>query len=74
MHSKSRGQSAEQLRRHKRDAISRIRRAADQHGLDAGDIARMTGVAPGHARAILSGFGDTVPQAALDRTALGLPD
>ena len=66
--------SAEHLRRGKLDAISRIRRAADQHGLDAGDIARLTGLPPGHARAILSGFGETVPQAALDRTALGLPD
>lgn len=67
-------QSREQLRRCKRDAISRIRRAADQYGLDAGDIARLTGLPPGQARAILSGFGETVPQAALDRTALGLPD
>lgn len=70
MHSESR----DQQRRGKRDAISRIRRAADQHGLDAGDIARLTGLPPGHARAILSGFGEMVPQAALDRTALGLPD
>ncbi|MCW2244226.1 hypothetical protein [Azospirillum canadense] len=70
MHSESR----DQRRRSKLDTISRIRRAADQHGLDAGDIARLTGLPPGHARAILSGFGETVPQAALDRTAFGLPD
>lgn len=70
MHSETHDQD----RRRKRDAISRIRRAADERGLDAGDIARLTGLPPGHARAILSGFGDTVSQAALDRTARALPD
>ncbi|WP_448207411.1 hypothetical protein [Azospirillum sp. sgz302134] len=66
--------SRDQQRLSKRDAISRIRRSAEQGGLDAGDIARMTGLPPGHARAILSGFGNTVPQAALDRTAQALPE
>ena len=70
MHSESR----EQQRRRKLDAVTRIRRTADQRGLDAGDIARLTGLPPGQARAILSGFGDTVPQAALDRTATALSD
>ncbi len=69
MHSDSRDQH-----RRKRDAITRIRHAAEQRELDAGDIARLTGLPPGQARAILSGFGDTVPQAALERTALALPD
>lgn len=61
-------------RTEKRDAITRIRHAAEKQGLDAGDLARMTGLAPGHARAILSGFGSTVPRSALDRTARILPE
>jgi len=70
MHSESR----EQQRRRKLDAVTRIRRTADQRGLDAGDIARLTGLPPGQARAILSGFGDTVPLGTLDRTATALSD
>ncbi|WP_286192381.1 hypothetical protein [Roseomonas genomospecies 6] len=61
-------------RTEKRDAITRIRHAAEKQGLDAGDLARITGLAPGHARAILSGFGSTVPRSALDRTARVLPE
>lgn len=61
-------------RSEKRDAITRIRHAAEKQGLDAGDLARMTGLAPGHARAILSGFGSTVPRSALDRTVNVLPE
>lgn len=70
MHSESRHQQ----RHHKREAASLIRRAAEQRHLDAGDIARLTGLPPGQARAILSGFGDTVPLRALDRTATALSD
>lgn len=70
MHSESR----EQQHRRKLEAVTRIRRTADQRHLDAGDIARLTGLPPGQARAILSGFGDTVPLRALDRTAAALSD
>lgn len=56
----------------KRESLDRIRRAAERRGLDASDIARMTGLPPGQARAILSGFGDLVPQEQVDRTVRDL--
>ncbi|MDQ2106006.1 helix-turn-helix domain-containing protein [Azospirillum isscasi] len=74
MNNHLRTRSSAMDRMEKRDAITRIRHAAERQGLDAGDLARMTGLAPGHARAILSGFGSTVPRETLDRTASVLPE
>ncbi len=64
----------QQQHRRRRDAAVHIRRSADQRGLDAGDVARLTGLPPGQARAILSGFADTVPLGALDRSLSALSD